>query len=75
MKNLAEKLAPSTRLVGSIETFKLKEKVEEGVLQIKALLGLENLITNVGQIPNLPLGALIKTNAIFRANRVEPIGM
>ena len=46
--------------------------------QIRALLGLCELITNVnipnrGQIPNLPLGAVVETNAIFRSNSLEPV--
>ena len=51
---------------------------EEGVNQIRALLGLCDLVTNVnipnrGQIPNLPLDAVVETNAIFRANNLEPV--
>ncbi len=51
---------------------------EEGHLLIKALLGLEDLISNVnipnrGQIPNLPLGAVVETNALFRRDLVEPV--
>lgn len=60
------------------ETFELKETGEEGIQQIKALLGLSELVTNVnipnqGQIPNLPLGVVVETNALFRKDRVEPI--
>ena len=51
---------------------------EEGVKQMRALLGLSDLVTNVnipnyGQIPNLPLGAVVETNAVFRADSVTPI--
>ena len=51
---------------------------EDGVKQIRALLGLEDLITNVnlpnrGQIPNLPLGAVVETNATFRDDQVIPV--
>lgn len=51
---------------------------EEGVSQIRALLGLQDLVTNinipnVGQIPNLPLGAVVETNATFRSGSVEPV--
>ncbi len=51
---------------------------EEGVNQIRAILGLCDLITNVnipnrGQIPNLPYGAVVETNAVFRDNSVEPV--
>lgn len=61
-----------------------KEKVtltpsgEEGVLQMKALLGLNEFVTNVniinqGQISNLPLGHVVETNALFRKDQVRPI--
>lgn len=45
---------------------------------MRALLGLADLITNVnipnrGQIPNLPLGAVVETNAIFRSDELTPV--
>lgn len=51
---------------------------EEGVQQIRCLLGLDELVTNVnvpnkGQIPNLPLGAVVETNAAFRAGELMPV--
>ena len=51
---------------------------EEGVEQIRALLGLSTLVTNVnipnkGQIPNLPLGAVVETNAVFASDTVTPV--
>lgn len=41
-------------------------------------MGLGDLVTNVnmpnvGQIPNLPLGAVVETNAHFTAGRVSPV--
>jgi alpha-galactosidase len=51
---------------------------EEGIRQIKALLGLGNLVTNVnlpnrGQMPGFPPSAVVETNALFTLDRVEPI--
>lgn len=51
---------------------------EEGVEQMRSILGLRELISNVnipnvGQIPNLPLGAVVETNAVFRSGRVVPV--
>jgi alpha-galactosidase len=51
---------------------------EEGVAQICALLGLGDLDTNVnlpnrGQVPDLPEGAVVETNAAFRQDRVTPL--
>lgn len=51
---------------------------EEGVAQIKALLGLGDLVTNVnvknvGQVSNLPPEVVVETNARFSRNQVQPI--
>ncbi len=78
MEDLKERLARSERLASGEEIFEFKATGEDGVRQIKALVGLEELITNVnipnlGQIPNLPLGTIVETNAVFRNDRVEPI--
>lgn len=45
---------------------------------IAALLGLGDLMTNVnlpneGQAANLPMGAIVETNAYITRNRVQPI--
>lgn len=45
---------------------------------MRSLLGLRDLVTNVnipnyGQIPNLPLGAVVETNAHFCADSVRPV--
>ena len=76
--DLKERLAKSARLVSGEEEVKINGTGEEGVNQIRALLGLCDLVTNVnipnrGQIPNLPLGAVVETNAVFRANSLEPV--
>jgi alpha-galactosidase len=56
----------------------LRPSNEEGVGQIKALLGLGNLKTNVnlenhGQISNLPAGVVVETNAHFEQDHVRPL--
>jgi len=58
--------------------FEISPSGEEGVKQIKAILGLSDLVTNVnlpnyGQIPNLPLGAVVETNASFTTDSVSPV--
>ena len=66
------------RLSGE-EPIKLVETGEEGVAQMRAILGLTPpLVTNVnvpnvGQIPNLPMGAVVETNAVFRSGTVTPV--
>jgi alpha-galactosidase len=51
---------------------------EEGIPQMLALLGIAPLDTNVnlpnrGQIPELPLGAVVETNAQFRHDSLTPL--
>lgn len=77
-KGLKDRLDRSARLVSGEEIFEFKETGEEGVNQIRALLGLEDLVTNVnipnvGQIPNLPKGVVVETNAVFTSDRVSPV--
>ncbi len=75
--DLKERLEKSRKLVNKEEDVKLKPTGEEGVLIIKALAGLEPLksnvnITNSGQISNLPIGAIVETNALFTKDKIEP---
>lgn len=77
-ENLEQRLEKSRRLVSGEEAVTVSGTGEEGVNQIRALLGLTDLVTNVnipnrGQIPNLPLGAVVETNAVFRADSLEPV--
>ena len=77
-EDLQNRLNKSKRLRTGEEKVQLKGTGEEGVNQIRALLGLCDLITNVnlpnkGQIPNLPLGAVVETNATFRGGSLNPV--
>jgi len=76
--NLKERLEKSERYRSGEEAVKVKGTGEEGVQQIRAILGLTELVTNVnipnrGQIPNLPMGAVVETNAVFRSGSVTPV--
>ena len=76
--DLEKRLAKSKRLRCGEEQVKINGTGEEGVNQIRALLGLCELVTNVnlpneGQIPNLPIGAIVETNAVFRAGSLTPV--
>ena len=76
--NLLERLKKSEKLVSGELKFEIKQTGEEGVNQIRALLGLCDLVTNVnipnrGQIPNLPAEAVVETNALFRPDSVTPV--
>ena len=77
-QDLKERLARSDRLINGEEKVEIEGTGEEGVNQIRAILGLTELITNVnlpnrGQIPGLPLGAVVETNAVFRSGNVTPV--
>ena len=76
--DLKKRLERSARLISGEEEVNINGTGEEGINQIRALLGLCDLVTNVnlpnrGQIPNLPMGAVVETNAVFRANSLEPV--
>ncbi len=77
-EDLKERLERSEALATGREKIRLKASGEEGHLLLKALLGLGDLVSNVnipnrGQIPNLPLGAVVETNALFGLDRIEPV--
>ncbi len=77
-EDLKKRLQKSKDLRSGKEQVKIEGTGEEGVNQIRAILGLCDLVTNVnmpniGQTPNLPLGAVVETNAVFRSNSVIPV--
>lgn len=66
------------RITEGREELELAPTGEEGILQIKALLGMGDLVTNVnlpnsGQIEGLPSGAVVETNALFSRGSVRPV--
>jgi alpha-galactosidase len=77
--DLKERLERSERLVSGKEEVELKPTGEEGILLIKALCGLERVISNVNipntalQIPNLPASAVVETNAVFERDSIRPV--
>ncbi len=77
-EDLKKRLQKSADRISGAETVALENTGEDGVNQIRALLGLEDMVTNVnipnrGQIPNLPLGAVVETNAVFSDNSLRPV--
>lgn len=73
-------LAPGVmaKWVGEKTDDRLRPSDEEGVVQMMALLGIKPLDTNVnlpnvGQMPELPRGAVVETNARFRKDNIKPI--
>ena len=78
-EELVKRREKSDRLARGEEQFKLHETGEEGVILMKALLGLTpSIVTNCnlpnrGQCPDLPLGAIVETNAEFSADSLKPV--
>jgi len=75
--DLKKRLDKSAALLSGERPVKLRATGEDGVNQIRALLGLHTMVTNVnipneGQIPNLPRGVVVETNAVFSDNHVTP---
>ncbi|MCY8718553.1 alpha-galacturonidase LplD [Bacillus sp. S10C12M] len=73
-----EKRKETERLIVQKQGAAGKTSGEEGVNIIAALLGLGELVTNLnmpnqGQVSNLPLQAIVETNAFITRNRVQPI--
>lgn len=75
----AEKIEEAKRLASGEEELKLEATGEEGILLMKALCGLNRMVSNVnipntaGQIPNLPRTAVVETNAVFYKGTIQPI--
>ncbi len=75
---LKQRLEKSSKMMSGEMPVEILNTGEEGVMQMCALLGLGELVTNVnmpniGQTPNLPLGAVVETNAVFRSGTMEPV--
>ncbi|MEC9490777.1 MAG: alpha-glucosidase/alpha-galactosidase [Halanaerobiales bacterium] len=77
-KDKQEKIEKSKSLSAGNDKIELKPSGEEGIRQIKAILGLEEFVTNVnlpnkGQIPGILDGAVVETNALFSRDSVKPV--
>lgn len=64
--------------IDGTEEVRIELSGEEGVDQIRALLGHQDLVTNVnlpnqGQMPDMPIGAIVETNAVFSGDSVKPV--
>lgn len=78
-KDLQNRLERSHKLALGKEQVELKPTGEEGILLIKALCGLERVVSNVNipntnlQISNLPREAVVETNAVFERDAIRPV--
>ncbi|MBQ8292164.1 MAG: alpha-glucosidase/alpha-galactosidase [Clostridia bacterium] len=77
-KELNSRLEKAKKYASGEAQFVLDDSGEESVRQIKALLGLGDIVTNVnipnmGQVPNNPKNAVLETNAVFSEDSVRPV--
>ncbi len=78
-QDLQNRLEKSKRLASGEEKMEEKPSGEEGILLIKALCGLERVVSNVnvpnsaGQIGNLPAETTVETNALFWRDTIQPV--
>ncbi|MBR3416589.1 MAG: alpha-glucosidase/alpha-galactosidase [Clostridia bacterium] len=78
LEDLKERLEKSDGLLTGKIPLELHLSGEDGIRQIRSLCGLEDVVTNVnvpncGQIPNLPRGAVVETNARFSSDSIDPV--
>ena len=77
-KDLIERIEKTKAIATGKQPIVFTDTGEESVAQIKAILGLSPIITNVnmpnnGQISNMPKGFVVETNASFSARGVQPV--
>ena len=77
-QDMKNRLQKSREILNGERKVCISRTGEEGINQMRAILGFDELVTNInmpnmGQIPNLPLGAIVETNALFRAGSVTPV--
>ena len=79
ISQMEERLARRKRLIQGEEQMEIVPSGEEGVQQIKALVGLDRMVSNVNmpnsflQIPNLPKEAVVETNAVFSRDSIRAV--
>lgn len=77
-KNQAEKIAQGKAMAAGALPVELTPSGEELVRLIRALCGLETVVSNVnlpnaGQMPGIPLGSVVETNCVFSNGLVRPV--
>lgn len=77
-KQLNDRIEKGKKLASGSLKFEISKTGEEGVNQIKALVGIKDLVTNVnlpnrGQLAGIPDGAVVETNAVFSRNGIHPV--
>lgn len=77
-EDLKRRLQRQQALITGEQPIDMSPSGEEGHLLIRALMGLGDMLSNVnipnrGQTPDLPIGAIVETNAVFRRDEIAPM--
>lgn len=77
-ENQARQIAESIAMAEGELEVPLAPSGEELVQLLRAILGLETVVSNVnrpnlGQMPGLPMGAIVETNCVFTNGYVKPV--
>ncbi len=77
-ENQAQQIRESIAMAAGELEFAPQSSGEELVALLRALLGLEVIVSNVnmpnhGQMPGLPLGSIVETNCVFTNGFVKPV--
>lgn len=78
IKQMNERIEETIALAEGRIPVDVKKSDEEAVELMKAILGMGNVISNVnlpncGQMADMPLGAIVETNAVFSSDSVKPV--
>ncbi len=78
INQMKERIEDSILLAEGKKEIELVPSNEEATDLMKAILGHQNIISNVnlpntGQCPQMPLGSIVETNCIFAHDQVKPI--
>lgn len=79
IQQMEERLEKRRKLILKDEKMEIVPSGEEGVDMIRALAGLDRIVSNVNlpntafQIPNLPSSAVVESNAVFSRDSVKPL--
>ncbi|MGN0998049.1 MAG: alpha-glucosidase/alpha-galactosidase [Faecousia sp.] len=74
----AQRIAETLRMAAGEQPFVVARSGEEAADLLKALLGFSTIVSNVnlpnrGQMPQMPLGAIVETNCVFSNDQVKPV--
>ena len=78
INQMKERIAESIKLADESLPVKVQKSDEEAVELMRAVLGFSSKISNVnlpneGQVPGLPLGSIVESNAVFSNDSVRPV--